>query len=190
MDPLRNIIKKSEIGGGLEALSARIDEVIKTQEQTDEKINALIAIFDHSLRSSMRTAKAGVALRKWTYLANMPNTIFNPLSLPELQDGKFIRWVSGANMMRGQIDDFPRNIQYDLTIEIAKFPNMLAMESFYVLANGVQLPWQEVDGNVFKTIVVNSPQDILALEFGVSPVAYNEGAGCAFAFSKIEIEAR
>jgi hypothetical protein len=190
MDAISKLIRDSA-NNGLEALAARLDALEKAQLSSAEKLNALSVIFDHSLRASLRSMKATQALRTWTYDARMPNTVFTQLALPERDaDGKWFRWVSDRNAVSGQLDDFPRSLQYDLVVDVAAFPNSEAEQTFYVAANGLELPWLEVDNRVYQTIIPTSQRDMLYLEIGVSPTACQSAGGNAFAFSKIELKAR
>jgi hypothetical protein len=191
MDPLTRLVRGNAADNGLEALNERLDALEKSQAAGLDKVSALTAIFDHALKSSLRTARAAQVMRKWVFDARMPNTVFEQIGLPDRdEDGRWMRWISRRSAVTGTFTDLPRNVQYEFTVDVTAFPNEDAMNTFHISADGLPLPWLEIEKSQYRTIIPTSSRDGLVLELGVSPVASQSAGGRAFAFSRMTLIAR
>jgi hypothetical protein len=156
----------------------------------EARVDGLSVLTEEITRTRLITAGAPAPAR-WTYDARLPNFLFDDVLDPEPLDGCARRWVGAGGRITGRLR-LPRNVQYDLTIEIEDFVSDAAARSFYLRIDGMQYPWLGNAAKRYTSIVLAEEEDAdtLAFEIGVDPGCIPPERDVSFSFRAIDIARR
>jgi hypothetical protein len=127
---------------------------------------------------------------RWTYDVRLPNHLFADLFDAEEIAGGAKRWV-GTGCRLGVTLRMPRNVQYDLAIQIEDFVSETAAKSFFLRIDGVQYPWLSHEGKRYTSLVlIDEAAETLGIEIGVDPSSLPDGRDVSFSFRSIDVARR
>ena len=100
------------------------------------------------------------------------------------------RWV-GTGCRIAMTLQLPRNVQYDVAIQVEDFVSDAAAKSFYLRIGGLQYPWLSHEGKRYASFVLaDEHADALALEIGVDAASISLDRDVSFSFRSIDVVRR
>jgi len=175
--------------GFFAAHDAKIKELEYQIAGVQAQIKGVAEIAEAFIHDLPRRVAETPAPTNWTYRALLPNLYFDDIFEPEVTSEPK-RWVGQSGRLAWTLR-LPRIAQYDFAIHCADFGSAAMRETFRLQVNGATFPWLEKTNGMFRTIILDAPEEKeLALELSVNPATREPSSDVTFSFTRIDIQRR